>query len=196
VRRRSIRGESPRAPRQGAGLVSSGFLYPTRSISSPALRPVPAPDMVGSHSPGRRDVHQNSLMATLLRLVSASDRSRDLTRRPGPHPMTRTRPRNYDRWPDQKAMTRSAAVGGGVRVAAAGRRQSAGLGRPVEDRPARRAPCRSRTSVAGRAPRGSYLPGSRHMRHTVGPSGNTMPPTARKPWRSYSARLRSLVASR
>ena len=38
---------------------------------------------------------QNSLMATLIRIVSASDRSRDVTRQPGPHPMTRTRPPRY-----------------------------------------------------------------------------------------------------
>jgi hypothetical protein len=58
-------------------------------------------------SPGQRAARQNSLMATLIRIVSASDRTRDVTRQPGPHPMTRTRPPRYDRWPpDQKAMNR------------------------------------------------------------------------------------------
>ena len=50
-------------------------------------------------------------------------------------------------------------------------------------------------SPAGRGPNG-YEAGSRHMRQSAGPPGSGMAPWARKPWRSYSARLRSLVASR
>jgi hypothetical protein len=58
-------------------------------------------------SPGHWPARQNSRMATLIKIVTTRDKSRDVTRQPGPHPMTRTRPPRYDRCPfDQKATNR------------------------------------------------------------------------------------------